>query len=38
MSILEKLTLPEIRELVEARDAQTLRDVLNGWMPADLGD
>jgi magnesium transporter len=38
MSILEKLTLPEIRELVEERDAQTLREVLNNWMPADLGD
>jgi magnesium transporter len=38
VSILEKLTLPEIRELVEERDAVTLRDILNHWMPADLGD
>jgi magnesium transporter len=38
MSILEKLTLPEIRELIEAHDADTLRDVLNRWLPEDLGD
>ncbi len=38
MSILEKLTLPDIRELIEERDAVTLREVLNHWMPADLGD
>jgi magnesium transporter len=38
VSILEKLTLPEIRELVEERDAITLREVLNHWMPADLSD
>jgi magnesium transporter len=38
VSILEKLTLPEIRELVLERDAITLREVLNHWMPADLSD
>jgi magnesium transporter len=38
MSILEKLTLPEIRELVECRDCQTLREVLNDWMPEDIAD
>src|SRR4051794_21622627 len=38
MSILEKLTLPEIRELVESRDCQTLREVLNDWMPEDIAD
>jgi magnesium transporter len=38
VSILEKLTLPEIRELIADGDARTLRDVLNHWMPADLGD
>jgi magnesium transporter len=38
MSILEKLTLPEIRELVDCNDAATLREVLNHWMPEDVGD
>ena len=38
MSILEKLTLPEIRELVADGDRQTLGEVLNDWMPVDLGD
>jgi magnesium transporter len=38
MTILEKLTLPEIRELVECRDCETLRDVLNDWMPEDIAD
>jgi magnesium transporter len=38
MSILEKLTLPEIRELVECRDCETLREVLNDWMPEDIAD
>ena len=34
--MLEKLALPEIRELVEAKDFATLADVLNGWLCADL--
>ncbi len=38
MSILEKLTLPEIRELIEASDAETLHEVLANWMPQDLAD
>src|SRR5262245_2291904 len=38
MSILEKLTLPEIRELIECRDCQTLREVLNDWMAEDIAD
>jgi magnesium transporter len=38
MSILEKLTLPEIRELVECRDCQTLREVLADWLPEDIAD
>lgn len=38
MSILEKLTLPEIRELIEANDSQTLREVLNDWTPQDVAD
>ena len=37
MTMLEKLLLPEIRELIAERDADTLRDVLNRWEPADLG-
>jgi magnesium transporter len=38
MSILEKLTLPEIRELIAAGDEETLRDVINHWLPEDVGD
>jgi magnesium transporter len=38
MSILEKLTLPEIRELVECRDCDTLREVLADWLPEDIAD
>jgi magnesium transporter len=34
--MIEKLVLPEIRELIEAQDLATLGDVLNGWLPADL--
>lgn len=37
MTMLEKLLLPEIRELIAERDVDTLRDVLNRWEPADLG-
>ena len=38
MSILEKLTLPEIRELLETKDTATLREVLSEWMPEDIAD
>src|SRR3954452_18237353 len=38
MSILEKLTLPEIRELVECHDCQTLRECVNDWLPEDIAD
>lgn len=38
MSILEKLTLPEIRELIADDDDGTLRDVINHWLPEDVGD
>jgi magnesium transporter len=34
--MLKDLALPEIRELIEARDFTTLADVLNDWLPADL--
>jgi len=34
--MIEKLALPEIRELIETKDFGTLRDVLNRWLPADL--
>jgi magnesium transporter len=34
--MIEKLALPEIRELVEAGDLATLDGVVNGWLPADL--
>ena len=35
--MLGKLVLPEIRELIELGDDDTLRDVVNRWHPADLG-
>jgi magnesium transporter len=38
MSELEKLTLPEIRELIEANDSQCLREVLTDWQPQDTAD
>jgi magnesium transporter len=34
--MLEKLVLPEIRELIDANDFATLSDVLNDWLPPDL--
>jgi magnesium transporter len=34
--MLEKLVLPEIRELIEAKDYATLSEVMNSWLPADL--
>ncbi len=34
--MIEKLALPEIRELLDAGDLATLGAVLNGWLPADL--
>jgi magnesium transporter len=34
--MLEKLALPEIRELIEQGDFATLGEVLNQWLPADL--
>ncbi|HEV3121453.1 MAG TPA: magnesium transporter [Isosphaeraceae bacterium] len=35
--MLEKLLLPEVKELLEANDLSTLDDVLNTWLAADLG-
>jgi magnesium transporter len=34
--MIEKLVLPEVRELLAADDLETLAGVLNGWHPADL--
>jgi len=34
--MIEKLALPEIRELLDAGDMATLAGVLNGWLAADL--
>ncbi len=34
--MIEKLALPEIRELIEVGDLTTLGDVINRWLPADL--
>ena len=34
--MLGKLALPEVRELIAEGDFDTLRDVLNTWLPADL--
>ncbi|HZW32385.1 MAG TPA: magnesium transporter [Isosphaeraceae bacterium] len=36
--MLGKLALPEIRELIEARDDATLGEVVNRWYPADLAE
>lgn len=38
MTLLEKLLLPEIRELIHQKDLDTLRETVNRWLPADLGD
>ncbi len=38
MSMLEKLLLPEIRELIQSQDLDTLREALNRWLPADIAD
>ena len=36
--MLGKLALPEIRELIESEDDDTLREVVNRWLSADLAD
>jgi magnesium transporter len=36
--MLGKLAFPEIRELIEARDDDTLRDVVNRWYSPDLAE
>ncbi|MGD9724036.1 MAG: magnesium transporter [Pirellulales bacterium] len=36
MSILEKLVLPEILELIHDKDWPTLREILAEWLPPDL--
>ena len=36
--MLGKLVLPEIRELIEAGEDATLRDVVNNWLAPDLGE
>lgn len=36
--MLGKLALPEIRELIDAGDFDTLAEVLNRWLPADLAE
>lgn len=38
MTMLEKLVVPEVRELIEVGDLDTLREVLNRWLPADIAD
>ncbi len=38
MTMLEKLALPEVRELIAEADLVTLREVLNRWLPADIAD
>ena len=37
-SMLGKLALPAIRELIELGDDDTLREALNRWLPADLAE
>ncbi len=36
MTMLEKLVLPEIRELIRAKDWATLREILSEWLQPDL--
>jgi magnesium transporter len=36
MSMLEKLVLPEIRELINTKDLSTLREILGEWLAPDL--
>ena len=36
--MLEKLALPEVRDLIAEGDLVTLREVLNRWLPADIAD
>jgi magnesium transporter len=36
--MLGKLALPEICELIDCGDDQTLSEVVNRWLPADLGE
>jgi magnesium transporter len=36
--MLGKLVLPEIRELIEAGEDATLREVVNNWLAPDLGE
>jgi magnesium transporter len=36
--MLGKLALPAIRELIEAGDDDTLHEVVNRWLPADLAE
>ncbi len=38
MTMLEKLVLPEVRELIDEGDLVTLREVLNRWLPVDIAD
>jgi len=38
MTMLEKLLLPEVRELIHDKDLDTLREALNRWLPADIAD
>jgi magnesium transporter len=35
--MLGKLVIPEIRELIDAGDEATLKEVVNRWLPADMG-
>lgn len=38
MTMLEKLVLPEVRELIAEGDLATLRETLARWLPADIAD
>lgn len=38
MTMLEKLLLPEIRELIHDKKLDALREALNRWVPADIAD
>ena len=38
MNMLEKLLLPEVRELIHNNELETLKELLNRWEPSDIAD
>ena len=38
MNMLEKLLLPEVRELIHNNELETLKELLNRWEPSEIAD